>query len=188
MDWTSVEAMLVQGSSGERFSEENQVDEVTEQTWHMEEAGFVHGDPRWDPGPKLSGAASTCTLPPGGRRLVDVMDVNTQKGAEMSMSQFVRYYETPEAQRDKLYNVISLEFSHTKLEHLVKRPTVVGPRPPSLSLTPPSRLLSLPSLTCFRLEASQCQPQGRTGGARGARGRVEVVRKPSGRAPQDRKC
>lgn len=56
---------------------------------------------------------------------MDVMDVNTQKGTEMSMSQFVRYYETPEAQRDKLYNVISLEFSHTKLEHLVKRPTVV---------------------------------------------------------------
>lgn len=65
-------------------------------------------------------------LPLGSRRLVDVMDVNTQKGTEMSMSQFVRYYETPEAQRDKLYNVISLEFSHTKLEHLVKRPTVVG--------------------------------------------------------------
>nr|XP_019589576.1 PREDICTED: lysine-specific demethylase 2B isoform X2 [Rhinolophus sinicus] len=61
----------------------------------------------------------------GSRRVVDVMDVNTQKGTEMSMSQFVRYYETPEAQRDKLYNVISLEFSHTKLEHLVKRPTVV---------------------------------------------------------------
>ncbi|XP_036209342.1 lysine-specific demethylase 2B isoform X6 [Myotis myotis] len=61
----------------------------------------------------------------GSRRLVDVMDVNTQKGTEMSMSQFVRYYETPEAERDKLYNVISLEFSHTKLEHLVKRPTVV---------------------------------------------------------------
>ncbi|XP_049644853.1 lysine-specific demethylase 2B isoform X2 [Suncus etruscus] len=61
----------------------------------------------------------------GSRRLVDVMDVNTQKGTEMSLSQFVRYYETPEAQRDKLYNVISLEFSHTKLEHLVKRPTVV---------------------------------------------------------------
>lgn len=77
--------------------------------------------------------------PPGSRRLVDVMDVNTQKGAEMSMSQFVRYYETPEAQRDKLYNVISLEFSHTKLEHLVKRPTVVGPWPgfpPGLTLRP----------------------------------------------------
>ncbi|XP_066465732.1 lysine-specific demethylase 2B isoform X2 [Tiliqua scincoides] len=53
------------------------------------------------------------------------MDVNTQKGIEMSMSQFVRYYETPEAERDKLYNVISLEFSHTKLANIVKRPNVV---------------------------------------------------------------
>ena len=78
--------------------------------------------PRWQ---ELTGV---WILPPGSRRLVDVMDVNTQKGTEMSMSQFVRYYETPEAQREKLYNVISLEFSHTKLEHLVKRPTVVGPR------------------------------------------------------------
>ncbi|XP_042297617.1 lysine-specific demethylase 2B isoform X3 [Sceloporus undulatus] len=53
------------------------------------------------------------------------MDVNTQKGTEMSMSQFVRYYETPEAERKKLYNVISLEFSHTKLANIVKRPNVV---------------------------------------------------------------
>ncbi|KAJ0013148.1 hypothetical protein NQD34_017482 [Periophthalmus magnuspinnatus] len=59
------------------------------------------------------------------RRSVDVMDVSTQKGSEMSMAQFVRYYETPEEDRDKLFNVISLEFSHTKLEHLIKRPTVV---------------------------------------------------------------
>lgn len=62
---------------------------------------------------------------PGSRRSVDVMDVSTQKGSEMSMAQFVRYYETPEEERDKLFNVISLEFSHTKLEHLIKRPTVV---------------------------------------------------------------
>ncbi|XP_040202831.1 lysine-specific demethylase 2B isoform X3 [Rana temporaria] len=61
----------------------------------------------------------------GSRRIVDVMDVNTQKGTDMSMSQFVRYYETPEIEREKLYNVISLEFSHTKLEKVVKRPTVV---------------------------------------------------------------
>ncbi|XP_031804390.1 lysine-specific demethylase 2B [Sarcophilus harrisii] len=61
----------------------------------------------------------------GSRRLVDVMDVNSQKGTEMSMSQFVRYYEMPENQREKLYNVISLEFSHTKLENLVKRPNVI---------------------------------------------------------------
>ncbi|XP_051971871.1 lysine-specific demethylase 2B isoform X2 [Xyrauchen texanus] len=61
----------------------------------------------------------------GSRRAVDVMDVCTQKGSEMSMAQFVRYYETPEEERDKLFNVISLEFSHTKLENLIKRPTVV---------------------------------------------------------------
>lgn len=66
----------------------------------------------------------------GSRRSVDVMDVSTQKGSEMSMAQFVRYYETPEEERDKLFNVISLEFSHTKLENLIKRPTVViCPRP-----------------------------------------------------------
>ncbi|XP_062409812.1 lysine (K)-specific demethylase 2Bb isoform X1 [Sardina pilchardus] len=61
----------------------------------------------------------------GSRRALDVMDVSTQKGTEMSMAQFVRYYETPEQERDKLFNVISLEFSHTKLESLIKRPTVV---------------------------------------------------------------
>ncbi|XP_073685296.1 lysine-specific demethylase 2B-like [Garra rufa] len=61
----------------------------------------------------------------GSRRAVDVMDVSTQKGSEMSMAQFVRYYETPEDERDRLFNVISLEFSHTKLENLIKRPTVV---------------------------------------------------------------
>lgn len=53
------------------------------------------------------------------------MDVTTQKGIEMSMGQWRRYYETPASEREKLYNVISLEFSHTKLEHLVKRPASV---------------------------------------------------------------
>uniref|UniRef100_A0A4W6FAT3 [histone H3]-dimethyl-L-lysine(36) demethylase n=1 Tax=Lates calcarifer TaxID=8187 RepID=A0A4W6FAT3_LATCA len=61
----------------------------------------------------------------GSRRMIDVMDVSTQKGTEMSMAQWTRYYETPPSQREKLYNVISLEFSHTKLENLVKRPATV---------------------------------------------------------------
>ncbi|NXT25229.1 KDM2A demethylase, partial [Syrrhaptes paradoxus] len=61
----------------------------------------------------------------GNRRMVDVMDVNTQRDIEMSMAQWARYYETPEAEREKLYNVISLEFSHTKLENLVQRPATV---------------------------------------------------------------
>lgn len=61
----------------------------------------------------------------GSRRIVDVMDVTTQKGIEMSMAQWRRYYETPPSEREKLYNVISLEFSHTRLENLVKRPASV---------------------------------------------------------------
>ncbi|XP_060709408.1 lysine-specific demethylase 2A-like [Hemiscyllium ocellatum] len=61
----------------------------------------------------------------GSRRMVDVMDVNTQKGIEMTMAQWVKYYETPAAEREKLYNVISLEFSHTKLENIVQRPATV---------------------------------------------------------------
>uniref|UniRef100_A0A8C9W0F7 [histone H3]-dimethyl-L-lysine(36) demethylase n=1 Tax=Scleropages formosus TaxID=113540 RepID=A0A8C9W0F7_SCLFO len=61
----------------------------------------------------------------GSRRVIDVMDVTTQKGIEMSMAQWRRYYETPASEREKLYNVISLEFSHTKLENLVKRPAAV---------------------------------------------------------------
>uniref|UniRef100_A0AAQ4NXT8 [histone H3]-dimethyl-L-lysine(36) demethylase n=1 Tax=Gasterosteus aculeatus aculeatus TaxID=481459 RepID=A0AAQ4NXT8_GASAC len=59
------------------------------------------------------------------RRMIDVMDVSTQKGTEMSMAQWTRYYETPPTLREKLYNVISLEFSHTKLENLVQRPATV---------------------------------------------------------------
>uniref|UniRef100_A0ACB8G2L1 Lysine-specific demethylase 2A n=1 Tax=Sphaerodactylus townsendi TaxID=933632 RepID=A0ACB8G2L1_9SAUR len=62
----------------------------------------------------------------GSRRMVDVMDVNTQRDIEMTMAQWARYYETPEEEREKLYNVISLEFSHTRLESLVQRPTTVN--------------------------------------------------------------
>lgn len=72
---------------------------------------------------------SNCTIfdyLTGSRRIVDVMDVNTQKGIEMSMAQWRRYYETPPSEREKLYNVISLEFSHTRLENLVKRPASVS--------------------------------------------------------------
>ncbi|XP_025092678.1 lysine-specific demethylase 2A-like isoform X3 [Pomacea canaliculata] len=59
----------------------------------------------------------------GSRRMLDVMDVNTQKGMEMSMKEWVRYYQNPE--RDRLLNVISLEFSHTRLENYVESPTLV---------------------------------------------------------------
>lgn len=56
--------------------------------------------------------------------MLDVMDVTTQKGIEMTMKDWVKYYETTE--KDKLLNVISLEFSHTKLENYVESPALVG--------------------------------------------------------------
>ena len=62
----------------------------------------------------------------GSRRVLDVMDVTTQKDIEMSMKDWVKYYENP--QRDKLLNVISLEFSHTKLENYIESPKLVSPR------------------------------------------------------------
>ncbi|CAG9862141.1 unnamed protein product [Phyllotreta striolata] len=59
----------------------------------------------------------------GSRRVLDVMDVSTQKNSEMTMKEWQKYYEDPD--KDKLLNVISLEFSHTKLENYVQSPTVV---------------------------------------------------------------
>uniref|UniRef100_A0A3P9KBH0 [histone H3]-dimethyl-L-lysine(36) demethylase n=1 Tax=Oryzias latipes TaxID=8090 RepID=A0A3P9KBH0_ORYLA len=75
--------------------------------------------------PDLDFSVNDVKLFVGSRRMIDVMDVSTQKGTEMSMAQWTRYYETPPSQREKLYNVISLEFSHTKLDSLVQRPTTV---------------------------------------------------------------
>ncbi|XP_076334005.1 lysine-specific demethylase 2A-like isoform X2 [Tachypleus tridentatus] len=59
----------------------------------------------------------------GSRRMLDVMDVTTQKDVEMSMKDWCKYFEN--TNRDKLLNVISLEFSHTRLEHYVESPAVV---------------------------------------------------------------
>ena len=56
--------------------------------------------------------------------MLDVMDVNTQKNVEMTMKDWQRYYDSED--KDKLLNVISLEFSHTKLETMVEAPTVVS--------------------------------------------------------------
>ena len=52
------------------------------------------------------------------------MDVNTQKNQEMTMKEWCRYYNDPN--KDRLLNVISLEFSHTKLENYVQSPTIVS--------------------------------------------------------------
>ncbi|XP_026314216.1 jmjC domain-containing histone demethylation protein 1 [Hyposmocoma kahamanoa] len=59
----------------------------------------------------------------GSRRVLDVMDVNTQKNIEMTMKDWQRYYD--DANKERLLNVISLEFSHTRLENYVQAPRIV---------------------------------------------------------------
>uniref|UniRef100_A0A1B6CUI0 [histone H3]-dimethyl-L-lysine(36) demethylase n=1 Tax=Clastoptera arizonana TaxID=38151 RepID=A0A1B6CUI0_9HEMI len=59
----------------------------------------------------------------GSRRQLDVMCVHTQKNFEMPMKDWQRYYEDPK--KDRLLNVISLEFSHTKLENFIQAPQIV---------------------------------------------------------------
>ena len=55
---------------------------------------------------------------------MDVIDVNTQQALEMTLQQWVKYFTSE--QREDIYNVISLEFSHTKLEDLVEPPQLVS--------------------------------------------------------------
>lgn len=52
------------------------------------------------------------------------MDVNTQKNIVMSMKEWQKYFDDPV--RDKLLNVLSLEFSHTKLDNYVQSPAIVS--------------------------------------------------------------
>ncbi len=54
----------------------------------------------------------------GSKRLIDVMDVNTQKALTMTMKEWCSYYL--DTNKKRLLNVISLEFSHTKLEQYIQ--------------------------------------------------------------------
>ncbi|QQP49504.1 JmjC domaincontaining histone demethylation protein 1like, partial [Caligus rogercresseyi] len=59
----------------------------------------------------------------GSKRVLDVMDCSTQTNVEMSMKEWEEYYRS--GQRDRILNVISLEFSKTRLENYVSPPQVV---------------------------------------------------------------
>ena len=60
----------------------------------------------------------------GARRTVEVMDCATQRNSEMTMKEFEEFYSSPNRDSRKL-NVISLEFSFTKLDQFVIAPKVV---------------------------------------------------------------
>uniref|UniRef100_A0A672ZBB9 PHD finger protein 8 n=1 Tax=Sphaeramia orbicularis TaxID=375764 RepID=A0A672ZBB9_9TELE len=54
---------------------------------------------------------------------IDVIDVSRQCDLKMRLGDFVEYYNSPN--RDRVLNVISLEFSETRLSNLVETPKIV---------------------------------------------------------------
>ncbi|CAM4566568.1 unnamed protein product [Leuciscus chuanchicus] len=58
----------------------------------------------------------------GANKVIDVIDVARQADSKMKLGEFVKYYYQPE--RPKVLNVISLEFSDTKMSDLVEVPEI----------------------------------------------------------------
>ncbi|XP_061125244.1 lysine-specific demethylase 7A isoform X2 [Syngnathus typhle] len=58
----------------------------------------------------------------GGDKVIDVIDVARQADTKMKLSQFIKYFTSPH--RPKVLNLISLEFSDTKMSKLVEVPDV----------------------------------------------------------------
>ncbi|XP_058272687.1 lysine-specific demethylase 7A isoform X2 [Hemibagrus wyckioides] len=58
----------------------------------------------------------------GGDKVIDVIDVARQADSKMKLREFVKYYYQPE--RPKVLNLISLEFSDTRMAELVKVPDI----------------------------------------------------------------
>uniref|UniRef100_A0A3Q1H5G7 Histone lysine demethylase PHF8 n=1 Tax=Acanthochromis polyacanthus TaxID=80966 RepID=A0A3Q1H5G7_9TELE len=59
----------------------------------------------------------------GSDKEIDVIDVSRQCDLKMRLGDFVEYYNSPN--RDRVLNVISLEFSETRLSNLVETPKIV---------------------------------------------------------------
>uniref|UniRef100_A0A3Q3FHY4 PHD finger protein 8 n=1 Tax=Labrus bergylta TaxID=56723 RepID=A0A3Q3FHY4_9LABR len=59
----------------------------------------------------------------GSDKEIDVIDVSRQSDMKMRLGDFVEYYNSPN--RDRVLNVISLEFSETRLSNLVETPKIV---------------------------------------------------------------
>ncbi|XP_065509370.1 LOW QUALITY PROTEIN: histone lysine demethylase PHF8 [Caloenas nicobarica] len=59
----------------------------------------------------------------GGEKVIEVIDVGRQAGCRMTLGEFVAYLGG--TRRDRVLNVISLEFSDTRLSNLVETPRIV---------------------------------------------------------------
>ena len=64
----------------------------------------------------------------GPGRVTNVVDVSTQTGCQMTLADWASYWYAggPGREREQLLNVISLEFSLTKLDSQVMAPEVVS--------------------------------------------------------------
>ncbi|XP_013932065.1 PREDICTED: lysine-specific demethylase 7A isoform X2 [Thamnophis sirtalis] len=58
----------------------------------------------------------------GGDKVIDVIDVARQADSKMKLHNYIKYFTNPE--RPKVLNVISLEFSDTKMSELVEVPEI----------------------------------------------------------------
>ncbi|XP_047431344.1 lysine-specific demethylase 7A isoform X2 [Mugil cephalus] len=58
----------------------------------------------------------------GGDKIIDVIDVARQADSKMKLTDFIKYFTKPH--RPKVLNLISLEFSDTKMSELVEVPDV----------------------------------------------------------------
>ncbi|XP_007232779.3 lysine-specific demethylase 7A isoform X2 [Astyanax mexicanus] len=72
--------------------------------------------------PPLSFSVTDVEQYVGGNKVIDVIDVARQADSKMKLSEFVKYYYQPE--RPKVLNLISLEFSDTKMAELVEVPDI----------------------------------------------------------------
>ncbi|KAJ3108839.1 JmjC domain-containing histone demethylation protein 1 [Phlyctochytrium planicorne] len=61
----------------------------------------------------------------GRDRIVEAMDVATQSDKQMTLDEWAKYYTTPEEEKRKILNVISLEISDSSLAKEVLRPRIV---------------------------------------------------------------
>ncbi|GMT18118.1 hypothetical protein PFISCL1PPCAC_9415, partial [Pristionchus fissidentatus] len=61
----------------------------------------------------------------GGNRMISCVRVETQGSEEMKLKDFIEYYYKPKEEKERLYNVLSLEFSNTGLADLVRSPALV---------------------------------------------------------------
>nr|CAD7438385.1 unnamed protein product [Timema bartmani] len=74
------------------------------------------------PGPKFSVRHVRMYI--GSKYDLEVFDVGSGRTGLMLMRDFYKYYRDPN--KDRLLDVLSLEFSHTKMNNLILAPSVVS--------------------------------------------------------------